>query len=76
MELKGLLKFSGFMVGLNAGNDVALSVGKTPLVWLSAPNAPNAPICGKVVGKHFSDATTTIVPYEPFPRSLTVEEVA
>lgn len=65
MELKGFVKFSGFMLGLNAGSDVPLSVGMTPLVWLSAPsapNAPNAPICGKVVGKHFSDAITTIVP--------------
>ena len=59
MELKGYVEFSGFKVGLNAGSDVALSVGKRPLVWLSAPNAP---ICGKVVGKHSSDAMTTIVP--------------
>ncbi len=60
VELKGRVKFRGVVVALKAGDAVN---GKTPLVWLSAPNAaPNAPICGNVVGKHFSDAMTTMVP--------------
>lgn len=62
VELKGPVRFIGFIVGSNVGNEVGLRVGKTPPVWLSAPNAASAPICGKVVGKHFSDAITTMVP--------------
>ena len=44
-------------VAFGPGSKVVFNVGKTPL-------EPLRPLqCGNVVGKHFSEAITTIVPY-------------
>ncbi len=59
IELKGLVALKGPVKFIALIDGVGLRVGERPLVWLSAPNAP---IPGKVVGKHFSDAMTTMVP--------------
>lgn len=49
------------VVEFRPGNEDEFSMGKTSLLVLKLA------IGGKVVGKHFSDAITTMVPYELFP---------
>ena len=61
-----------FIVAFSLVSELVFSMGKMPRELLSPLN------CGNVVGKHSSDATTTTVPYEPFPTvgGTAIDEVA